>query len=115
MRNLFCGAISLWYGSIAKIPKGYSLCNGENGTPDLQDRFVVGAGDSYNPDNTGGSILHNHTFTGDGHNHGVNGGAIAKELWVDKSTTTTTEAATGTTNNENILPPYKSLAYIMEL
>lgn len=37
------GAIMMWSGSIANIPTGWALCNGQNGTPDLQGRFIVGA------------------------------------------------------------------------
>lgn len=37
------GLISLWYGTIANIPTGWYLCNGSNGTPDLRDKFVIGA------------------------------------------------------------------------
>lgn len=60
------GAILLWSGSIGSIPSGYVLCNGSNGTPDLRDRFVVGAGTTYAVDASGGSadaivVSHNHT------------------------------------------------------
>jgi len=48
------GSIIMWSGSIGAIPTGYYLCNGSNGTPDLRDRFVVGAGNSYAVGNTGG-------------------------------------------------------------
>jgi len=48
------GAIMLWSGSIASIPAHWALCNGANGTPNLTDQFVVGAGNSYAPRNTGG-------------------------------------------------------------
>ena len=48
------GAIQLWSGSIPNIPNGWVLCNGSNGTPDLRNRFVVGAGDQYSVNNTGG-------------------------------------------------------------
>lgn len=41
------GAIMLWSGSVGSIPAGYYLCNGQNGTPNLQDKFVIGAGNSY--------------------------------------------------------------------
>lgn len=37
------GGIIMWSGSIATIPTGWALCDGGNGTPDLKDRFVVGA------------------------------------------------------------------------
>jgi microcystin-dependent protein len=49
------GVITLWSGSIASIPSGWLLCNGSNGTPNLQDRFVVGAGSSYAVNATGGA------------------------------------------------------------
>lgn len=48
------GSIIMWSGSIAAIPSGYVICDGNNGTPDLRDRFVVGAGNSYAVGNTGG-------------------------------------------------------------
>ena len=37
------GVIVLWSGTIASIPAGWALCNGTLGTPDLRDRFIVGA------------------------------------------------------------------------
>jgi microcystin-dependent protein len=49
------GVITLWSGSIASIPTGWSLCNGSSGTPDLRDRFVVGAGTTYAVNATGGA------------------------------------------------------------
>lgn len=48
------GTILPWYGDLGSIPTGYALCNGSNGTPDLRNRFLVGAGSSYNLGNTGG-------------------------------------------------------------
>jgi hypothetical protein len=61
------GGIFLWSGSIGSIPAGYVLCNGSNGTPDLRDRFVVGAGSSYAVNATGGTadsivVSHSHTL-----------------------------------------------------
>ena len=37
------GGIILWSGAISAKPAGWHLCNGENGTPDLRDKFVIGA------------------------------------------------------------------------
>jgi hypothetical protein len=48
------GGIIMWSGSIGSIPATYYLCDGQNGTPDLRDRFVVGAGNTYAVGNTGG-------------------------------------------------------------
>lgn len=53
------GGIVLWSGSVASIPTNWALCNGAtvNGqvTPNLQDKFIVGAGNSYAVGATGGS------------------------------------------------------------
>ena len=49
------GGIIMWSGSTAAIPTGWLLCNGSNSTPDLRDRFVVGAGSSYAVGATGGA------------------------------------------------------------
>lgn len=72
------GIISLWSGSIASIPTGWALCNGSNGTPDLRNRFIVGAGSTYAVAATGGSadaivVAHTHTATStdSGHVHGL--------------------------------------------
>jgi hypothetical protein len=60
------GLISLWSGSVASIPSGWFLCDGSNGTPDLRNRFIVGAGSTYAVGATGGSadatlVSHTHT------------------------------------------------------
>ena len=72
------GVIVMWSGSIASIPSGWALCNGSNGTPDLRDRFIVGAGSSYAVAATGGSkdaiaVSHTHTatVTDPGHAHEI--------------------------------------------
>ncbi len=44
--------IMLWHGSVASIPSGWHLCDGTAGTIDLRDKFVVGAGSTYNPGDT---------------------------------------------------------------
>lgn len=41
------GIIVMWNGSTTNIPVGWILCDGTNGTPDLRDRFIVGAGSTY--------------------------------------------------------------------
>jgi len=107
------GIILIWSGSIVNIPAGYVLCDGNNGTPDLRNRFVVGAGDTYAVDANGGAVNHNHTFTGDGHNHIFLGGPDI-QAGPHVSGTTSTEEAAGTTDNGSSLPPYYALAFIMK-
>lgn len=80
------GLISMWSGTIATIPSGWLLCNGSSGTPDLRNRFVIGAfqdtaGVAYTTitgadTQTGGSkdaivVSHTHTVTDPGHTHTV--------------------------------------------
>ena len=49
------GIIAMWSGTNATIPTGWNLCDGTNNTPDLRNRFIVGSGDTYSTDDTGGS------------------------------------------------------------
>lgn len=79
------GIIAMWSGTIATIPLGWALCDGTNDTPDLTDKFVIGASvDSSgaktevtgSATQTGGSkdaivVSHTHTasVTDPGHSH----------------------------------------------
>jgi hypothetical protein len=137
--SLPAGCILLWSGSIGSIPAGFALCNGTNGTPDLRNRFVVGAGSTYAVDATGGSadaivVSHTHTATSvvtdPGHLHsagsalgaaGAGGSAILAgsggydtQTAVTGITVATTNASTGTSGTNANLPPYYALCYIMK-
>lgn len=66
------GTILSWFGQLANIPSGFAVCDGKNGTPDLRNRFIVGAGDAYKLSDIGGedavklepsqTSSHYHTF-----------------------------------------------------
>ena len=72
------GSIIPWYGDKANIPDGFALCDGTNGTPDLRNRFLVGAGDAYKVSDIGGEdkvmleesdvAKHRHFIIGKGNN-----------------------------------------------
>lgn len=113
LSNIIC----IWAGAVVDIPAGWSLCDGNNGTPDLRGVFVIGAGGTYNPDDAGGSINHTHGFTGDGHAHSIpNTNACpgaAANLCLN-GTETGSQAAAGTTDADGVLPPYYALCFIMK-
>jgi len=52
MESPLYGIICLWHGSVATIPNGWRLCDGTEGTPDLQDKFIIGAGNTFAPGNS---------------------------------------------------------------
>jgi hypothetical protein len=134
------GVISLWYGAIGSVPTGWYLCDGSNGTPDLRDRFVVGAGSTYSVNATGGTadaivVSHNHTATSTvtdpGHTHtpgsistaNINagtssGGSVQSPGAIPNAftgvTVATSVASAGTSGTNQNLPPYYALAYIMK-
>lgn len=67
-------AIYAWSGDPGSLPPGYVLCDGTNGTPDLRDKFLVGAGLAYALDDTGGTAKNDlsHRHTVDDHKHSIN-------------------------------------------
>jgi hypothetical protein len=78
------GGIIIWSGAQAAIPSGWFLCNGANGTPDLRDRFIVGAGNLYGVAASGGSrdaIVVTHTHTTEP--NGAASGSISAQIGGD--------------------------------
>jgi len=55
VESFVTGMIILWYGDTSNVPTGFVLCDGNNSTPDLRDRFVIGAGNNFSAGNTGGN------------------------------------------------------------
>lgn len=108
------GMIQLWSGSVASIPPGWVLCNGSNGTPDLRNRFLCGAGDSYTPGDTGGAVNHVHTADTT-HTHTIPGGTTIQKGAGDYDNTTSTPSKGAITENADNAPLFHALAYIMKL
>jgi hypothetical protein len=129
------GGIIIWSGSSASIPTGWLLCDGSNSTPDLRNRFVVGAGSTYAVGATGGSadaivVSHTHTatVTDPTHTHsytsfttlgvaggGNNVGAVGTTATTSSASTgiTVSNSTTGSSGTNANLPPYYALCYIM--
>ena len=120
------GLIALWSGRVAQVPAGWALCDGRNDTPDLRDRFVVGAGvDAVGTaactlegaaTQQGGSLTHEHHFTTDGHLHWTKSSGSMFDSATAPSMDITREKDSGTTDGPDTVPvPYYALAYIMKL
>jgi microcystin-dependent protein len=129
------GVIVIWSGSSGSIPSGWYLCNGSNSTPDLRDRFIVGAGSTYAVGNTGGSkdaivVSHTHSISDPGHSHSIDmassqntNNQVPSQLSTSQTprTANTNSANTGISINSTgdsgtnaNLPPYYALCYIMK-
>lgn len=114
------GGIIMWSGTLANIPSGWNLCDGNNSTPDLRDKFVRGATAGANPGATGGADtvtlnttqIPNHRHmefcsdaTGTG-NTTRRGGTYHAGVWAS-------DYVGGGLSHEN-MPVYFALAYIMK-
>jgi len=110
----FTGIIVAWSGTAVDIPSGWTLCDGTNGTPNLQAKFIIGSHFLYPKGSTGGATSHVHDFTGNGHDHMILPGiGIQSVGGLDLKTGPAN--ATGTTNVGMNMPPYYSLCYIMKI
>jgi len=121
------GIIAIWSGATNAIPTGWLICDGTNSTPDLRDRFIIGAGSTHSPGATGGSstldshtltiaelAAHTHTYTG---HTGTKGTGDDNGPAAQTGTTTSTSSSTGSSSahtHGGVLPPYYALAYIMK-
>lgn len=133
------GLIAMWSGAANAVPQGWALCNGSNGTPNLQDRFIVGAGSSYAVGATGGATSHQHWIGGEAgyttldwnmlpwHNHTFGKGTYgssAEALGSESSQQNTSYAGSSWGHTHSIglasdardqRPPYYALCFIMKL
>lgn len=132
--SLPSGLIAIWKGSTSAIPDGWVLCNGQNGTPDLRDKFVLGAGNSYSVGNTGGEETHvltveempSHTHYASESSASIwlgsrSGGkdsimADRSQLYQNEITLDVSISLgySGGSSAHNNMPPYYALCYIMK-
>ena len=127
------GTIIQWFQRTTDTPapKGWAFCDGTNGTPDLRDRFIVGAGNDYTPGDTGGEKEHILTIDEmPTHRHDLKLYFLSSDtgpyftysnnyLTQPNSSTirTSTESIQNNGNDQphENRPPYYALAYIMKL
>ena len=129
------GMIAMWSGSVSSLPIGWVLCDGQNGTPDLRGRFLLGLNSSSSQavglssnmmQNIGGeekvvlkpenlpSHTHNYTEGGeyrvcsDCQGHAVGDHPFDRLVWKES-------APEGKSLPHNNMPPYYVLAFVMKL
>lgn len=125
------GMIIMFQGTSA--PTGWALCDGQNGTPNLRDRFIVGSGFSYTLNETGGTkdtviVSHTHSIDDPGHLHqvaytnsgsgvgviGESSAGFSGYVPTETATTGISINSTGEAPNNKNLPPYYALAFIIK-
>jgi len=117
--SLPAGSIIMWSGTLASIPSGWQLCDGTNGTPDLRDKFVVGArqdsggaamtnvsgsltqsgGEAYHTLTINEIPAHTHTYQRASNSSVGTGGGV--HAWKDETTFTTNTGAAGAGSPHN--------------
>ena len=131
------GAIALWLGTLANVPKNWQLCNGTNGTPDMRDKFLKCANAGTEIGDTGGSNTHlhassnSHTHTASGtHTHssgatstfnanmggGFGSNGISRthnhEVTSVSNNTSSWNSTTVTSDSSDNQPDFRTVAYI---
>lgn len=134
-------SIIMWFQSTALIPAGWVLCDGNNGTPDLRGKFVMGVAEDADKGTTFGSENHVHTNSkaqaADNHLHDVKATLDGTVSWedvsvidagnsassrkhthpvdIDSAYSETHEHDTSDTNAAANLPPFVQVYYIMRI
>jgi microcystin-dependent protein len=129
------GSIIMWSGT--SIPTGWALCDGNNGTPNLLNKFIRGT-DLDGVGATGGSddavvVSHGHSFTGTAMGTHKHTSLIKTTVWgrgeyTDLSNSTEGDTSSdsagtpsGTISTEGVdgtgknIPAYYALCYIMKI
>ena len=111
------GGIIIWSGAANAIPSGYVLCDGTNSTPDLRDRFVVGAQNAYAVGATGGATTDSVSISISG-STGVesvfgSNGYIQPSPHSGRPQHNHSFSGSGSATVDT-LPPYYALCYIMK-
>ena len=131
------GGIIMWSGSASNVPDGWKLCNGSYNTPDLRNRFIVGAGDEYGVGHTGGQKQvtlttnemprHYHEYVGDDQLRNIESGCSTLMRYT--STRYDADSRTGGNYYSGVFgtsyagsgqahenrPPYYALCFIMRV
>ena len=118
------GVIAMWHGASAAIPSGWVICDGNNSTPNLTDKFIKSAstaGGTGGGTTTGATTLstaqipaHTHTL-----DHYVSGdtdhtGTGNRDLLIGGTWTTSSTGGGGSHTHTQDEPVYYALIFIMK-
>ena len=113
--EIFSGLVCMWSGNIGNLPSGWVLCDGNNGTPDLRDKFVVAAGTTYLRGLQSGGLSHYHEFLSNGHQHDMDSvSPLEINAGVEFNDIFNSVSDAGDTDTSSNLPVWYSIAYIMK-
>lgn len=116
------GTIVIWSGTAEDIPDGWALCDGQDGRPDLRDKFVLGAGTAHAVGATGGEETHTLTVeempshihliytvpsSATGYNAPIGGAGTKRDQGAKIE-------SMGGSQPHNNMPPYYALCYIIK-
>ena len=130
------GGIIMWRGST--VPDGWALCDGDHGTPDLRNKFIMGknsvsevsvqGGRRYVTLSVSNLPAHNHLYAGDDQvsyigdvNYRAGSNVVSRPGNYDATSSTSGAGTiyrtsdTGSGEQFSILPPYYTLAFIMRI
>lgn len=93
------GIIEMFSGHVDSIPPGYVLCDGSNGTPDLQDYFIIGAG--------------NLAAVGDSAANALVSGTGSSITMTIPTNSAQSGSGASPAEGHNVMPSYYALAFIM--
>ena len=121
------GVIAMWSGASNAIPSGWVICDGNNSTPNLTDKFIKASGTA---GTTGGSTTSGATTLSTSqipsHKHNLNGNnantGATNSTWATIQSTTNTVSSPnpvqntggGGSHTHSVEPPYYTLIFIMK-
>lgn len=118
------GTIVIWSSAQDNIPTGWALCDGQDGRPDLRDKFILCAGETHSVGETGGSEevtltvaqmpSHTHSLYLQKSSTAFNGVSIESSTgsyhWSPDAT-----LKAGSSQPHPNMPPYYALCYIIKV
>lgn len=121
--NAPIGSIVAWSGTAEDVPEGWHVCDGEAGTLDLRDKFMLGAGDGHPVGETGGEEthiltsaempVHRHSFSAMSNSVAFSTGHVARGTGGTEATLYGNNAGGNLPHNN--MPPYYALLFIQKI